>query len=260
MPPDTLRRWAFDDVDGLFADVETAHVVVEPEQAGPGSWAGCAERRGRRRGGLPGLPPPETRRAGPRLRQRGGPLRGRRALLDRRVLHRDAFGGDSLERPCLVRTPDRRWRLYVSVASPGSKHWRVDLLEADEPAGLVTADAVTVLPGDNGLAVKDPVVRLVDGTWHAWASRHPLDDPDATDRMTTDHATSLDGRGWVWDGTALAGRPAAAGPGGTRALQLDPPLVRGPQDRGRRGAGLPARGAPGLSGGWAPFWRYLGLR
>jgi hypothetical protein len=41
MPPDTLRRWSLDDVDGLFADVETARVVVEPERTGPGSWAGA---------------------------------------------------------------------------------------------------------------------------------------------------------------------------------------------------------------------------
>jgi len=136
------------------------------------------------------------------------------------VLHRDSFGGESLERPCLVCTPDRRWRLYVSVATPGSKHWRVDLLEADEPAGLGTADAATVLPGDDGFAVKDPVMRLVDGTWHAWASRHPLDDPDATDRMTTDHATSPDGRDWVWEGTALAGRPGEWDARGVRVADV----------------------------------------
>jgi hypothetical protein len=220
MPPDTLRRWSLDDVDGLFADVETARVVVEPERTGPGSWAGA---------------PSAVADDGAvflayRLRRPVGQGRGYATVVacsqdgehfsTVAVLHRDSFGGDSLERPCLVRTPDRRWRLYVSVATPGSKHWRVDLLEADEPAGLVTADAVTVLPGDNGLAVKDPVVRFVDGTWHAWASRHPLDDPDATDRMTTDHATSLDGRGWVWDGTALAGRPGQWDARGVRVADV----------------------------------------
>src|SRR3712207_7125799 len=35
---------------------------------------------------------------------------------------------------------------------------------------------------------------------------HPLDDADATDRMTTEHATSPDGVTWQWRGTALAGR------------------------------------------------------
>jgi hypothetical protein len=36
---------------------------------------------------------------------------------------------------------------------------------------------------------------------------HPLEDADATDRMTTEHATSADGRSWTWEGTALAGTP-----------------------------------------------------
>ncbi len=62
-------------------------------------------------------------------------------------MDRDAFGGESLERPALVRTPEGRWRLYVSVATPDSKHWRVDLLEADDPANLADAPPRTVLPG-----------------------------------------------------------------------------------------------------------------
>ena len=220
MPPDTLHRRVLDDVEGLFGGLETAHVVVEPERAGPGSWAGA---------------PSAVAADGAiflayRLRRPVGQGRGYANVVARSedgehfstvaVLDRDAFGGDSLERPCLVRTPDGRWRLYVSVATPGSKHWRVDLIEADDPAGLAAADAVTVMPGGDGLAVKDPVVRLVDGTWHAWASRHPLDDPDATDRMTTDHATSADGRTWTWDGTALAGRPGEWDARGVRVADV----------------------------------------
>jgi hypothetical protein len=220
MLPDTLPRWVRGDVDGLFAGVETAHVVVEPERAGPGSWAGAPSA----------VAVDGATFLAYRLRRPVGQGRGYANVVARSddgehfstvaVLHRDAFGGDSLERPCLVRTPDGRWRLYVSVATPGSKHWRVDLLEADDPAGLVTAEAVTVMPGDDGLAVKDPVVRLVDGTWHAWASRHPLDDPSATDRMTTDHASSPDGRSWTWDGTALAGRPGEWDARGVRVADV----------------------------------------
>ena len=32
---------------------------------------------------------------------------------------------ESLERPELVRLPDGRWRLYLSCATTGTKHWRV---------------------------------------------------------------------------------------------------------------------------------------
>ena len=38
------------------------------------------------------------------------------------TLSREAFGAASLERPTLVRRPDKSWRLYVSCATPGSLH------------------------------------------------------------------------------------------------------------------------------------------
>jgi hypothetical protein len=120
---------------------------------------------------------------------------------------RDDFAAESLERPALVRTTEGRWRLYVSCATPGTKHWRVDLLEAASVEELAGARPQTVLPGSATAGVKDPVIRWVGGRWHLWASVHPLDDPDATDRMTTEHATSPDGRSWTWQGTALAGSP-----------------------------------------------------
>ena len=47
------------------------------------------------------------------------------------VLEREAFGAESLERPALVPLPNGRWRLYVSCATPGTLHWRVDALDAD---------------------------------------------------------------------------------------------------------------------------------
>ena len=119
---------------------------------------------------------------------------------------KDRFGAESLERPALVHTPQGRWRLYVSCATPGTKHWWVDVLEADSPEGLADAPRRTVLPGDDRHAVKDPVVVLVDGTWHLWASVHPLDVPLHEDRMTTEHYTSPDGLVWTHRGTALRPR------------------------------------------------------
>jgi len=119
---------------------------------------------------------------------------------------KDTFGAESLERPALVRTTGGVWRLYVSCATPGTKHWRVDVVESATVEGLATAAPRTVLPGSDTVAVKDPVVRHDGQQWHLWASVHPLDDLAATDRMTTEHATSTDGIAWQWRGTALAGR------------------------------------------------------
>ncbi|MTD15827.1 hypothetical protein GIS00_17980 [Nakamurella sp. YIM 132087] len=194
------------------------------------------------------------------------------------VIDRERHDCDSLERPCLVRTPEGRWRLYISCATVGSKHWRVDLLEADTLEGLPDAPPRTVLAGDPAVvAVKDPVIRWVpgadeagaagkagaagrasaagraaaagsaaaaegaaaagsagladiaghvvsageqSGTWHLWASCHPLDDPDATDRMTVDHATSTDGIDWTWQGTVLTGTAGTWDARGVRPAAL----------------------------------------
>jgi hypothetical protein len=123
------------------------------------------------------------------------------------TIGKDEMGTESLERPALVRTPDGTWRLYLSCATTGTKHWRVELLEASDPAGFSARDRRVVLPGDERSAVKDPVIVHHGGQWHLWASVHPLTDPAHTDRMTTDYATSPDGVDWTWHGTALAPRP-----------------------------------------------------
>jgi hypothetical protein len=136
---------------------------------------------------------------------------------------KDRFGAESLERPALVRTPQGRWRLYVSAATPGTKHWRVDLLEADTPEGLADAPIRTVLAGDESVGVKDPVLHHDEHGWHLWASVHPLESWDDADRMTTEYATSPDGVHWTWRGTALAGRPGEWDARGVRvsAVQVE---------------------------------------
>jgi hypothetical protein len=122
------------------------------------------------------------------------------------ILDKARFGAMSMERPALVRTGAGRWRLYICSATPESKHWWIDGLEADDPAGLADAEARTVFGGDDRTAVKDPVVRVRDGRWHAWICCHPLDQPGEEDRMTTAYATSEDGLVWDWHGTALVPR------------------------------------------------------
>ncbi|SEO46191.1 hypothetical protein [Trujillonella endophytica] len=210
-PPDPGRFWA------------DAEVVVEPEDPRAGSWAG----------GPSAQLVDGTWWLAYRLRRPVGEGRGFGNVLARSsdgvrfepvaALGKDRFGAESLERPALVHMPEGRWRLYVSCATPGTKHWRVDLLEADDVPGLATARPRTVLPGSGTAAVKDPVVRHDGVQWHLWASVHPLDDPDATDRMTTEHATSPDGVEWTWRGTALAGTPGTWDARGVRftAVVLD---------------------------------------
>jgi hypothetical protein len=200
IPATTRPRWP--EAGPFWADAE---VVLAPDDPRPGAWAG----------GPSAQLVDGSWWLAYRLRRPVGAGRGFANVVAHSAdgvrftpvveLGKDRFGAESLERPALVHTPDGRWRLYVSCATPGTKHWRVDLLEADSPAGLADATARTVLPGSDTAAVKDPVVRHDGQQWHLWASVHPLDDPDATDRMTTEHATSPDGIEWTWRGTSLAG-------------------------------------------------------
>jgi hypothetical protein len=138
------------------------------------------------------------------------------------TLDKSRFGAESLERPALVRRPDGGWRIYVCSATPNSKHWWIDALDADDLAGLQTAERRTVFPGADDLGVKDPVVRVIDGQWHAWICCHPLDIVDAEDRMTTAYATSDDGLTWTWHGTVLAGREGEWDARGARVTAVLP--------------------------------------
>jgi hypothetical protein len=138
------------------------------------------------------------------------------------IVDKSRFGAMSMERPALVRTEDARWRLYVCLATPVSKHWWIDVLEADDPAALAAAEPRTVFPGDRMVGVKDPVVRREGDRWHAWICCHPLDEPDEEDRMTTAYASSADGLTWQWHGIALAPRAGTWDARGARVTAVLP--------------------------------------
>ena len=131
------------------------------------------------------------------------------------VLDQDHFGAQWTERPALVRL-DTGWRMYVSCATPDTKHWWVGVLDAPTLEALGDAEVRTAFAGDEATAVKDPVVRVQDGGWHAWVCCHLLDLPGEEDRMNSAYATSADGLDWDWHGTVLgaataSGTPAARG-------------------------------------------------
>jgi hypothetical protein len=144
------------------------------------------------------------------------------------LITKEMMDTESLERPAVVRTSDGRWRLYLSCATWGTKHWRVEMLEAATPEEFTPDGSKVVLPGSPYSAVKDPVIVIQAGMWHLWASVHPLDDPASTDRMTTDYATSLDGISWTWHSHALSPRPGKWDARGVRvsAVQFIPGGVR----------------------------------
>jgi hypothetical protein len=140
---------------------------------------------------------------------------------------REAFGAASLERPVILPT-DFGWRLYLSCATPNSKHWWIDALDAERPEDLLFGDRHLVLAGDAGWAVKDPVIIRGPEGWRMWVCCHPLAEPGQEDRMITRYATSVDGLHWRDQGEVLRGRPGSWDARGTRVtaiLDLDPLTV-----------------------------------
>jgi len=135
---------------------------------------------------------------------------------------RETFGAASLERPALVRRPDGGWRLFVSCSTPNSKHWWIESLDAGSVADLPQGRRTLVLAGDAVTGVKDPVVIRDAAGWRMWVCCHPLDDPEATDRMVTRYATSSDGANWRLGPVALAGRPGRWDARGTRITAVIP--------------------------------------
>jgi hypothetical protein len=208
-------------------DLADARVVVPAPGDGPGNWAGAASAfcdgdevyltyRVRR--------PLAEGRGVSTVVARSGNGQDFAVVCE---LFREDFGAESFERPVLART-DEGWRLYLSCATPASKHWWVEAVDAESVAGLPAGRRTVVFPGDDRVAMKDPVVVRGDDGWHAWVCEHPLDVPGHEDRMSTSYWGSTDGLAWQRVGTVLAPREGewdARGARVTDVLSLDPLVV-----------------------------------
>jgi hypothetical protein len=240
-------------MDVLLPRPEQSAVVAEPPGGGPGYWAG----------GPSAVLSEGAVYLAYRLRRPVGAGRGYAVVVARSddgehftpllTIRREEMGAESLERPALVQTPQGRWRLYLSCATPGTKHWRVEMAEAAHPAEFDASSAQVVLPGDPKTGVKDPVIMYRNGTWRLWASCHPLGDPDEADQMVSDYATSADGLDWTWHGTALTGRPGRWDARGTRvsAVYYAGPTIVAYYD-GRASAGENYEERTGIATGTEP--------
>ncbi len=135
-------------------------------------------------------------------------------------ISRNAFRAASFERPVLLPLPAGGWRLYLSCATRGSKHWWIEALDADRPENLARGRRTLVLPGDDDVAVKDPVITCRDGRWEMWVCRHPLTETGHEDRMTTGYLTSPDGLVWTDHGDVLSGTPGGWDSRGARVTAV----------------------------------------
>src|ERR1700760_1703551 len=142
----TELRWPFDVRDG--------EVVVPAPDGGPGNWSGAASAV------LVDVTFWLAYRVRlPLARGRGVSVvvaRSQDGVHFERVtrVDREMFRAESFERPVLVPVPGLGWRLYLSCATPGSKHWWVDSLTAASPEEIASGTRAVVLPGDDRTAVK----------------------------------------------------------------------------------------------------------
>lgn len=215
-------------VDVALPHLDDAVVVVPAPGAGPGNWAGAASAvlvddevwlayRVRR-------PLPDGRGVATVVSRSGDGVRFEPVC----EVFREEFVAESFERPVVCRRPDGGWRLYLSCATPNSKHWWIEALDADTPEELPRGVRTLVLPGDESVAVKDPVVTVRDGRWEMWLCEHPLAEAGHEDRMTTSYLTSDDGLAWTRHGTVLSPTPGSWDARGARVstvLSHDPLVV-----------------------------------
>lgn len=210
-------------------DPEEGLTVIEPPGSGAGWWAGASSA----------LYDGETHRFYlyyrlRRPRSEAAPDRGfegRIAVSEDGLhfetvwqVHKHELNTASVEKGCLLKTPEGRWRLYLSLVDPADNRWRTDLLEATAPEGfeanrrqkVFTAEDI----GEEG--VKDPYVFTVGHLYYAlfsYATKVPVAaELEATKHATADIfntgltksstglATSSDGRHFTWQGEVFAPR------------------------------------------------------
>jgi hypothetical protein len=140
------------------------------------------------------------------------------------TIEQDRFGAQSLEKPALVRTDDGRWRLYVCPAVPApSKHWWIDVLEADNLEDFASAEARTVFPrrrehrrqGSSRAAQQRRQLAAMDLLPSTRRARRGRPDDDRI-------RDEWDGLDWQWHGTVLSPRPGMWDARGTRITTVLP--------------------------------------
>lgn len=133
----------------------------------------------------------------------------------------------SMERASLFRTPEGKWRLYLSYVGPDGK-WRIDLVEAARPEefDVSTRRPVLTAADVDSEGVKDPWVAMVGPLYYMVVSYAPRPKRVSEQGAQSMHATgdvyntgltksssglalSEDGVNWRWQGELYA--PAALG-------------------------------------------------
>ncbi len=215
------RLWLFDPEEGV--------TIVSPAGTGAGHWAGAPSV----------LYDPTSARFYLTYRVRKPqPIRGGECYIasSEDGVHFDVIwsltkkqlGSPSMERFCLAKAPDSGWLLYPSYVDPADNRWRIDVIQAEDPAGFdVTKRRKVFTASDVEVeGVKDPWVIRLNGFYYmliSYARRMEDLSPEQQARMhaTADiyntgltlsswaMAVSLDGIKYEWLGDVFPPRPGA---------------------------------------------------
>jgi hypothetical protein len=105
---------------------------------------------------------------------------------------KDAFDSPSVEKACLLKTPEGTWRLYLSFVDGADGRWRVDVMEAPAPDAFdPSARQKVFTAADVGVeGVKDPVVLLIGHMYHMLLSYAPSPEAASAEQSARMHATA----------------------------------------------------------------------
>lgn len=133
---------------------------------------------------------------------------------------KESFGSISVERAALVKTLERKYRLYIGYVAPEDNKWKIDMIEADSPEKFDPVTKKLVLdPEKCGVeGVKDPYVLIVGGKYYMLVSYAPTPEKskDSALHATADVfntgktssnsglALSSDGINFIWMGDVLS--------------------------------------------------------
>ncbi|MHA1664470.1 MAG: hypothetical protein ACTSVW_01385 [Candidatus Njordarchaeales archaeon] len=105
---------------------------------------------------------------------------------------KEDFNSSSIEKAALTKTPEGRYRLYISFVDPADNRWRIDMMETSHPAKFKVAKRTKILTASSIKCegVKDPYVMIIGRKYYlmvSYAFSTEKIDEDLKKRM---HATA----------------------------------------------------------------------
>ena len=105
---------------------------------------------------------------------------------------KEDFNSPSVEKSCLLKTIDGKYRLYISYVDPLDNRWRIDMMEASSPEKFKPGERKEILTASSihCEGVKDPYVLVVGGRYYMIASYAPTPEKVSEELKDKMHRTA----------------------------------------------------------------------